>query len=203
MPLMDLGTSKSSVLISAFLGIPLDGASTMSPEPVPQEGALSRTRRRLAGVEAAQPERASSAHAQKPRCRFRGCRKARGQRQFRPRARASLPRRDPGLSGHPRPPSGLASRGRGADGHSGRDTLAREPGRLSSLQMKAQIGFPILLQEIKFRERGTVFTRTTSSLDILDSRSWGRSNYANIWGCPAPLPGTVLIHLESRTPSFT
>ncbi|XP_062072099.1 collagen alpha-1(I) chain-like [Lepus europaeus] len=69
-----------------------------------------------AGVEAARPKRRSSAHAQKPWSRFRGCRKARGRRRLSARASASLLGRDPGLRGCPRPPDRSATPGEGADG---------------------------------------------------------------------------------------
>lgn len=89
-----------------------DSASAVRPQPLSQEGALSGVGLSWAGVEAAGPERANSAHAQKSCCRFQGCRKARGQRRLRPRASASLPRPDPGLLGHPRARGGSAPRKR-------------------------------------------------------------------------------------------
>lgn len=88
---------------------PRAGAPAVHPQPLPRGGGtLSGAGQSRAGVEALRPERAGSAHAQKPRCRFRGCRKARGQRRLRPRASASLPGRDPGLPGCPRPRAGSA-----------------------------------------------------------------------------------------------
>lgn len=113
------------------------------PRPATRKGALSWARRGCAGVEAPRPERADSAHAQKPRCRFRGCRKARGQRRLCPRASASLPGPEPGLSGRPPSAAGWRSpRGKGADSHLGRCTLARERRSLAPLQMKASDRLP-------------------------------------------------------------
>lgn len=63
-----------------------------------------------------------------------------------PGASASLPGPEPGLSGRPPSAAGwLSPRGKGADSHLGRYTLAREPRSPDPLQMKASIGFPALL----------------------------------------------------------
>lgn len=104
------GTSASSALISCLSLQPTRRCPARRPRPLTREGALSWVRRGRAGVEAPRPERADSAHAQKPCRRFRGCRKARGS------VPAQAPH-CPGQSqvspaGHPRPRGGSAPEGR-------------------------------------------------------------------------------------------
>lgn len=97
-----------------------------APQPWSQEGALPGVRPGRVDLEAAGPKRASSAQAQKPRRRFRGCREARGRRRLCPRASASLPGRIPGSPATSRAGGCSDPSGRGQAGRWGRDPLSGE-----------------------------------------------------------------------------
>lgn len=63
----------------------------------------------------------------------------------------------------PRARGGSDPSGREQTGHSGRDTLSREPGAAARSGRRPRSGSPAQRSETGGRERGTVFTRTASS----------------------------------------
>lgn len=127
--------------------------------------------------------------------------KALGQRRLRPQASASLPRSQtlvsPATLGH-----GVAQpHGGSAEGRSGREVLAREAGSLFLQQRKAKkkIGFPALLEEIKF---GELVPYLLAPPPPWAAAFWegGRRDPANTWGGPVGLPGRFSLTRKAAPP---